>query len=252
MWVEPVQRRPAPVLALWLPPLSATKEWTVPTLHDLAAQGFVAVSLDPWQHGQRGHESAERLRERVFSDFRNQMWPILGQTTLDCLRVLDWAAETLYTGPEVVAGGVSMGGDIAVALAGIDRRVARVATVVATPDWTRPGMHDLNDPARLLAQGTAGSYAQWFYDQLDPLTHPERYKQRPAISFECGADDIHISTDWARRFQSALINLDPQAQQRVRVTTHPGVGHLDAAQNPELQRRCLAWLSTREPLTGSS
>jgi hypothetical protein len=33
-----------------------------------------------------------------------------------------------------------MGGDVSIALAGIDERVSRVAAMIATPDWTRPRM----------------------------------------------------------------------------------------------------------------
>jgi len=152
----------------------------------------VAVSLDPWRHGQRGTESGEQIAQRVFGNFRRHMWPILGQTTLDSLRVVDWAMADLHAGPEVVAGGVSMGGDVAVALAGIDNRITRVAAIVATPDWTRPGMTDLFDPYRVLPQGQADAYAQWFHDQLDPLTHLHAYAHGPAITFECGADDTHV------------------------------------------------------------
>jgi hypothetical protein len=38
----------------------------------------------------------------------------------------DWAIAGLGAGPEVVAGGVSMGVDVAVALADVDERVALV------------------------------------------------------------------------------------------------------------------------------
>jgi dienelactone hydrolase len=224
-----------------LPPLTGTKQDSLPFLQQLAGAGFVAVSLDPWQHGQRGTESGEQLAQRVFGDFRRHMWPILGQTTLDALRVIDWATATLDSGPEVVAGGVSMGGDVAVALAGIDQRVSRVAAVVATPDWTRPGMRDLFDPSRVLPQGQADAYAQWFYDQLDPLTHLHAYAHGPAITLECGADDTHVPPDGALRFQAALREAYPAVAERVRVTLHPGVGHLDGAQHPVLAQNCLAW-----------
>lgn len=61
-----------------------------------------------------------------------------------------------------------MGGDVAVALAGIDHRVIRVAAIVATPDWTRPGMRDIRDPSRVLPQGDADHYAQWFFAASTP------------------------------------------------------------------------------------
>jgi pimeloyl-ACP methyl ester carboxylesterase len=98
-----------------------------------------AVSFDAWQYGERTEEPSDQLMTRAFSQFRRTVWPILGHTTLDAVRVLDWAIER-FSPERVIAGGVSMGGEIAVALAGIDDRVGRVAAMIATPDWTPPGM----------------------------------------------------------------------------------------------------------------
>jgi uncharacterized protein len=230
IWVEP-GTTPAP-LALWLPPLGTNKEWVLPFLRELAGAGFTAVSFDPWQHGERGTESAEEIRARVFGAFRRHMWPILGQTTLDALRVLDE-----FDAGDVVAGGVSMGGDVAVALAGIDPSVSRVATIVSTPDWTRPGMRELADPSKDLPQGEADAYAQWFYNQLDPMTHTERYTRGQAILFECGGDDHHVPADGALRFAEAVGD-------SVQVNVRPGRGHMDAM-TPEVLQSCLDWLSRR-------
>lgn len=230
IWVEP-EATPA-ATALWLPPLSTNKEWVLPFLRELAGAGFLAVSFDPWQHGERGTESSEEIRERVFGGFRRHMWPILGQTTLDALRVLDH-----FDSGGVVAGGVSMGGDVAVALAGIDPSVSRVATIVSTPDWTRPGMRDLADPSKHLPQGSADAYAQWFYNQLDPLSHVERYARGQAILFECGGEDRHVPADGAQRFADA-------AGDSVQVNVRPGRGHMDAM-TPEVLASCLSWLSRR-------
>jgi uncharacterized protein len=201
VWVEPSPRQREVPLALWLHPLSRSKEDSVPFLRELAGAGFSAVGFDAWQHGERATESGECILERVFGGFRRHMWPILGQTTIDALRVTDWAIAELGAGPEVVAGGVSMGGDVAVALAGVDERVA---AIVSTPDWTRPGMRDLADPSSVLPQGKADAYARWFYERLDPLTHVEAYARGPAIAFECGADDTHVPADGAQRFRAAL------------------------------------------------
>jgi dienelactone hydrolase len=51
--------------------------------------------------------------------------------------VLDWIiANRDVLISKMVAGGFSMGGDISIALAGIDHRVGRVAAIGSTPDWT--------------------------------------------------------------------------------------------------------------------
>jgi hypothetical protein len=83
---------------IFLPPLGGSKELVVPYLQDLADAGFVALSFDPWQHGERSTESQMEIWTRVFGNFRRHMWPILGQTTLDLLRIIDWAVVTLDVG----------------------------------------------------------------------------------------------------------------------------------------------------------
>lgn len=243
VWRRPQDRREDLPLALWLPALGVDKEWVVPFLDDLAAAGFAAVSFDLWQHGQRGSESAGQIRERVFGSYRRYKWPILGQTTLDALRVIDWARGALDTGDPVAAGGISLGGEAAVTLAGIDPRVTRVAAIGAAPDWTSPGMHRFDDPGKLLSQGDPDAYAQWFYDHLDPMKHLGRYARGPAIAFECGSEDVHVPAQAALRFKDALAAGHPEAAGRVQVTVHPGIGHLDAVRNPGLHRRCLEWFT---------
>lgn len=90
-----------------------------------------------------------------------------------------------------------------------------------------------------------------FYDQLDPLTHIDSYARGPWIAFECGQEDFHVPADGALGFQTALRDTPPDAAERVRVTVHPGIGHLDAMRSGELHQRCLEWFrQTTE--TGSS
>ena len=229
-------------LALWLHFLGGRKEAMSEYLLRLAAAGFTAVSLDAWRHGERSGESATDPMARALEAFRREVWPILGHTTLDALRVVDWALETFDLKPSVVAGGVSMGGDVAVALAGVDPRVARVAAMVATPDWTRPGMAGLDGSSPPLVQGEPTAYGQWLYDRLDPMTHLDAFRRGPAITFELGAADRHIPPANAHAFRDALADVAPRAAERVRIREHPGLDHLGGARDPDVQSAALAWL----------
>jgi uncharacterized protein len=237
LWTEPNEpTEPGPVvprrLVLWLPGLSGSKESCERYLRELAAQGFVALSFDPWQHGERAHstETPQQLATRVFSNFRRHMWPILAHTTEDTLRVIDWAISSLGVSENVCMGGISMGGDISVAAAGLDRRVQVVAATVATPDWLRPGMN--------VSAGQPDSYARRMYDQLNPLTHLAAYAHCPAITFECGAIDPHVPNDGALRFQAALRGTYETCPERLRVTLHPGVEH---AFTDAMWANCIEW-----------
>ena len=80
-------------LALWMHFLGGSKEAMVPFLLRLAEAGVTAVSFDAWQHGQRTNEPLDQLMTRAFGQFRRNVWPILGHTTLDAMRVLDWAVD---------------------------------------------------------------------------------------------------------------------------------------------------------------
>lgn len=231
-------------IALWLPYLGGTKDVVLPVLERLARAGFFAVSLDPWQHGDRGTEPPEQLRDRMLGSFRRDMWPVIGHTTLDAMWVLDWViGHHDVPADDVVAGGLSMGGDISVALAGIDHRVSRVAALGSTPDWARPGMRNLDGSGTLVDQGTPSPYGRWLYDQLNPATHLERYAHGPAILFENGGDDDHVPVENAHRFAAALAGASPAAGKNVTVRVSEGLAHVDSVRNPDAVDRCVRWLT---------
>lgn len=71
-------------LALWMHFLSGNKEAMEPFLLRLAESGFVAVSLDAWQHGARTQEGQFEILNRCFAHFRRHVWPILGHMWCGC------------------------------------------------------------------------------------------------------------------------------------------------------------------------
>jgi uncharacterized protein len=233
--VEP--ENPPSRLVLWLTHLGGSKERALPQLQSLAGLGCRALSFDPPGHGDRATSSDPRAyAEAVLEQFRRRMWPILGQATLEALRVIDATRDPAIT--SIVAGGISMGGDIAIALAGIDSRIGRVAAVGSTPDWTRPGMTRLKDPATLLEQGSADTYGQWLRDQLDPTIHHERYQRDVAMRLHCGADDHHVPQANTRAFADAL-----SADERIQIVEHAGHDHFGVCSDQAVLDDCLAFLT---------
>lgn len=236
-WLAPEAADGPLKLVVWLAPGLSGMEATEPVLERLAGEGYLAVSFDSWGRGSRCREPLETLMPRVWANFPLVAWPLYANGALEVLRVADWAARTFDVAPRYAVGGNSAGGDIAVAAAGLDPRIACVATTVATPDWRRPGMRVGGE---LVAPGAPDAYAQYLYDRIDPLTNVGSFAHRPAIAFECGASDDHVPPDGAQRFVAALAGVyGDDAASKLRVTLHPDVGHQTT---PAMMDRCLGWL----------
>ena len=226
IWLEPSQPQPIRRLAIFLNGLSGAKGNLLPQLTDLANAGFVALSFDNWEHGERTQMTQPEVAIRSFGNFRRYMWVNIGQTALDTLRVIDWAITNLGVEPSICMGGQSMGGDIAITAAGIDPRIRRVAAVASTPDWLRPGMMDLTQPEHPpLPTGTPDAYARKFYELFNPITHLAHYAHAPEIRFVNGEKDDHVPPEASFRFKTVLAELYPQAAENVTIDLLTGQDH---------------------------
>lgn len=216
LWAQPAGEGPWP-LVLWLHAFSWSKEDVAPQLIDLALRGFAALSWDLPEHGKRGTETREDLKLRVRADLRRHFWPILARGADETPRIIDWALAHLDIQPRISIGGISMGGDMAAAAAGIDSRIDRVGVALATADWLRPGSDE--------PQGTASEAGWECYRRLDPLSNARRYAHRPAFLFACGADDQQVPPEGADAFVRSLGELYADCPERLAVTREPGTGH---------------------------
>ena len=205
-------------LVIWLTGFSGDKMSCRPQLESLAALGFTALSFDPWQHGERMLADVDELRQRIHGNIRRYFWPILAKTTREVPLVIDWALAQFAVDEQIGIGGISMGGDISVAAAGIEQRIALAVPWIATPDWLRPGT---NEPV-----GEPDAEAQACYDEYNPLTHLDRYAHCPLIAFQNGAEDQQVPPDGSVRFRDTLRqDLYRDCPERVEAVLHEGIAH---------------------------
>jgi uncharacterized protein len=237
IWVAPEKLRRTSPVVIWLAPGISGTEEAVPELKRFAAEGYLAVSFDSWARGSRAKDSIDVLFPIAMSNWPFYGWPILGIGAMETLRVTDWAIKQFGTESPFSVGGVSLGGDIAVAAAGLDKRITCAAVANATPDWRRPGMHA---NGKLVEAGMPDAYAEFLYDRINPLTNLSSYAHRPAITFECGADDVHVPADGALRFRTALAGQYAGATERLQVNLHPTVKH---EFTPAMLESCIRWVN---------
>ena len=93
------------MLIIWLTGFSGSKEKVEAHLREFAKHGFVGLSFDPYQHGERRIEPNEALSKRVVGNIRRFFWPILARTAEETPKVIDWAIKTFKVRKEVGMGG---------------------------------------------------------------------------------------------------------------------------------------------------
>lgn len=216
-------------LVIWLPGLGGRKESLRPYLQDLVQAGFYAVSFDPYQHGERMVETQEAFAAKLKANKRRYFWPMMTLTADEFPRIIDWGIARWGIDGRIMAGGISMGGDIAVTAAGLDPRIIAIAAGIATPDWLRPGTNE--------EQSDPDTYAWNCYQRSNPLTNLQRYVHCPAITFQIGAQDDHVPPDGARRFMEALRETYSACPERLNRQEHP-VGH---EFTPNMWENALDW-----------
>jgi dienelactone hydrolase len=237
LWEEPAQpeRRK---LVIWMPGLTGSKEAMREYLRDLAAAGYIAISYDPVDHGERSRISDQDLVDTRDGSFRipetghvyRHFWSLVAETAAEAPAIIDWAIAELGVEPEVGMGGISMGGNISLVAAALDRRIGVVATGIAEADWLRPGS--------TIPLSAPNAYVQGCFDRCNPLINLVRYQHCPAILFSCGADDTMIPPGGAQRFVRALRPTYAASPDRLEIVLEDGVGH---AFTETMWRRSLGW-----------
>jgi len=207
-------------------------------INELAALGYLVLSVDAYRHGgdsfSTGETGGEIYNRHVStSDWDNQMFTTTAITMNNVKIMVDYCYENYNLFPTYSSGGFSMGGDISIALACIDPRLMVVVGNVTSPDWLRP--------VDGLVKGTRTRITEQRYAQYDPLTNVSKLAGRePYITFEQSENDTLIDISYSQDFKAAtdLFYLDTS---KVRIINHLGLSH---ALNPSQWANALNWFET--------
>jgi dienelactone hydrolase len=237
LWEEPA-RADRRKLVIWLPGFTGSKTGMHEYLCELAAAGYIALSFDPVDHGERSRVSGYELIDSGDGSFRipetghvyRHFWSIVAETAAEVPSIIDWAVAELGVAPKAGMGGISMGGNITLVAAALDRRIGVVATGIAEADWLRPGS--------TIPISAPNVYIQSHYDRYNPLTNLGRYGHCPAMSFSCGAEDTLIPPGGAQRFVRALATAYADCPEKLELVLEDGVGHVFTE---TMWRRSLGW-----------
>ncbi len=254
-------------ICIFLSGLSGNKESLVTSYAKyIVANGYTAVFFDHYLHGERANiqnpttiltstqEEVTALKNEILNTcFKNMYrygWEVLGNSSLDTLRVLDYFYDH-FPVVESVMGGSSMGGDTALAVAGLDGRINRILCLITAPDWLRPGMHNLLENVDMPADpGQADAKSKWYFDNFSPSVNLLRYDGGDIdMMFACGEVDTHINPNWVYTFRENIYRLNPAAGQKIGIWTNMGMGH--KSPGDEDLSKLFAWLLSGTEMGGA-
>lgn len=228
-------------IVLWIPYLGGNRETCNAEMKYIAAHNYVGITLDPWMHGERAGNTKPSIRTKAMKEFRKIMWQVLGFTTIDAYKTLDWATNEFNIQKNISVGGLSMGGDIAISLAAIDSRISKVAGVASSPDWNRNGMTDVMDSSKILDQGIPSEFSSWLCTHFNPMSNIDKYTREVSIQLEYGKKDTHISYKWAEDFKNSLEKYK-ESKSIIEIIKNEDVNHISIIQKKAVINRALDFL----------
>jgi len=210
---------------------------------DLVDDGFVAVSYDQRNHGVRMRDP--ELNGGWSHRHAADMYGNLVGTAADVSLLIDFLpAVTGIPTTRVGMTGISLGGHATLVAMGLEPRIAVAVPIIGGGDYR----HLM--ALRAEVNGTSPEqFSDYFSPAMeaavaryDPISHPERYADRPLLLCN-GADDTLVQAVCNERFYAAARTYytDPA---RLRLSLYPGVGHAVPAEMWEEARAWFrAWLA---------
>lgn len=203
--------------------LGASKEVQLKEAESLAAEGFLAVTVDAWGHGER------RLPDFDEATSGNAFYATFSHMILNSIQEI----PSLLDGLSALIGpgtgrfgltGISMGGYIAFGVALCEPRIQAVVPILGSPDW------------RFRSQKLAPGFLR-----SSPHLHPEVFPPRALLVLNAGLD-TNVPPAPARRFMKGLVKHYQQAPERLEYVEYPQSTHFMREQDwNDLWHRAVGW-----------
>ena len=153
----------------------------------LAEAGLVAVLPDAPHHGERRDALVDEIRRASGADVDRLLIRLVEDGAAEVPALVDHLLAAGH--PAVAVAGISMGAYIALAAAANEPRLAAIASLLGSPDWTPDD--------GVVPPGLAPAVAR------APIHRLDRFPPRPLLLINCGRD-VNVPPAPARRFAAAL------------------------------------------------
>ena len=184
---------------LWFHGLGVSKETHEKELHQLAAEGFLAVGVDAAGHGARALPALpDRIARASQDEALRLMLPLAELTARDVPPIVAVLREKgLADERRVALAGISMGAFIVYRAVTVVQGIRAAVALLGSPEWP---------------------------EGISPHWHPEAFRRTAVLSITAGLD-VNVPPDAARRFHARL-ERDSGRTAPHKYVELPGAGHL--------------------------
>jgi dienelactone hydrolase len=201
----------------------------------LAAAGLIAIGVEQRNHGRRLVDAQRNTDATANLIYEN----VLG-TARDISLLVDLLPASLGLATDRTGlTGVSLGGHVTELAMALDPRIAVGASLIGSGDFRR--LMELRAAKYEIPAERFDAFYSPALDAVvqryDPISHPERFADRPLLMLNGDADDL-VQLECNQRFEAAA-RPHYTHPERLRLSVYPGVGH---ATPPEMWEEARAWL----------
>jgi len=205
---------------------------------ELAQAGLISIAFDQRNHGRRIVDP--RCSQPWNIHRASDMYGLLLGGAMDVGLIIDMLPARLgIITDRVGMSGISMGGHATLLAMTMDSRIQVGAPMIASGDYRR--LMELRAVENKLPPEEFTRYypdaLQPLVDKYDPITHPERFADRPLLLSNGEADTL-VQIECNQRLEAAIRPYYTQAE-RLSLVPYPGVGH---AVPTEMWQTAKTWL----------
>lgn len=209
--------------------LLGDKRHTMSTCLRLADSGFLAVSMDARDHGER---MEPRFWQRLRGNMPSFFFPILLGTAKDVGKVIDYLEERVEADVgRVGMMGISMGGFTTVLSVTLEERIKAAASVLAGANYRilmrrQLQAKGLNETLGLSNEPLTDfdEHAKEFIEKYDPINHVERFRPIPLLLLNRERDHL-VPLECATSLYDALKPTYKDTPDKLQIKVYPGFAH---------------------------
>ncbi|MCK5834551.1 MAG: prolyl oligopeptidase family serine peptidase [Lentisphaeria bacterium] len=203
---------------------------------ELAGRGYIAISLDHRNHGDRCFDSA--FNEGGVENYVSNSYGIYTGTAKDISHIIDFLPTLGISSPRIAVTGFSLGGHACFASLVLDPRIKVAIPVCGAGDRLMQLSIRSNNPKQFKSEISNALHT--LFEKYDAIHHLEKLADRKILMIH-GAEDQVVSPAVNQNLYEKLIKIHNNPSD-LKISLYSGIGH---QLTPTMWKEAINWLDQK-------